>query len=112
MRLEKKCHYNPHILLSVLGLQADVCLLFQDMEHVAGVLKELRTDAAGLARGAGGPGGAAGEAGEGDAVSALQREIAELAGSVGDTAAHADGEGGGGTIRRVVSTSQDNMSTP
>lgn len=66
------------------------------MEHVAGVLKELRTDAAGLARGAGGPGGAAGEAGEGDAVSALQREIAELAGSVGDTAAHADGEGWGG----------------
>lgn len=72
------------------------------MEHVAGVLKELRTDAAGLARGAGGPGGAAGEAGEGDAVSALQREIAELAGSVGDTAAHADGEGWGGGGLYVV----------
>ncbi|KOB72382.1 Uncharacterized protein OBRU01_12444 [Operophtera brumata] len=45
------------------------------MEHVAGVLKELRTGAAGLAR------LGSTEGGEGDAASALRREIADLADS-------------------------------
>lgn len=80
------------------------------MEHVAGVLKELRAGAAGLARcpeeagaeaeapecesvgeGGGGSGGGGTGGVKGEAVRALRREIADIAGSLADTAANVEG---------------------
>ncbi|XP_075989572.1 E3 ubiquitin-protein ligase COP1-like isoform X2 [Anticarsia gemmatalis] len=74
-------------------LAREAALVRRDMDHVATVLRELRTGAQGLAR-VPSAGGADDEARSdaGDAVRALRRELADLAGSVGDAAAHADGE--------------------
>ncbi|CAG9138580.1 unnamed protein product [Plutella xylostella] len=67
-------------------LAREASLVKKDMEHVSGVLKELRAGAAGLAKlppdpTTTDPGPA------GDAVRALRRELADLAGSVSEAAA-------------------------
>ncbi|CAH0599428.1 unnamed protein product [Chrysodeixis includens] len=79
-------------------LAREAALVRGDMDHVAAVLRDLKSGAAGLARLPDPPDqeGGAGEGGDpdpaaGDAVRALRRELAELADSVGDTAAHTEG---------------------
>lgn len=76
-------------------LAREASLVRRDMEHVASVLRELRAGAQGLARVPSATGGEAVDGvplatDAGDAVRALRRELADLAGSVGDAAAHTD----------------------
>ncbi|XP_026333637.1 E3 ubiquitin-protein ligase COP1-like [Hyposmocoma kahamanoa] len=78
-------HRQRHDQLEQLAREA--ALVRKDMDHVAGVLKELRAGAAGLARlpSLGGDAADGGGGPAGDAVRALRSELAEIAGSVSDT---------------------------
>nr|XP_049707988.1 E3 ubiquitin-protein ligase COP1-like [Helicoverpa armigera] len=103
--LEAECAASHHRLLyeflaalhrnrahQLESIAREAALVRRDMEHVAAVLADLRRGAAGLARLPPADQAEASDAGDApDAVQALRRELADLAGSVGDTAATTDG---------------------
>ncbi|XP_004926352.1 E3 ubiquitin-protein ligase COP1 [Bombyx mori] len=84
-------HLHRHRTHQLQQLAREAALVHKDMEYVAGVLKELRTGAVGIARGASPPGGADPRP---DAVTALRKEIADIAGNLADTASNVDGSAG------------------
>ncbi|KAG6464318.1 E3 ubiquitin-protein ligase COP1 [Manduca sexta] len=91
-------HLHRHRQHQLEQLAREASLVQKDMDHVAGVLKELHAGAAGLARiGSEDEGTVASGGASVDAVRALRREIADIAGNLADTAGNVDGSQTGGS---------------